>query len=217
MSLSLNQSDLAEYLARLLTNHIPDQSGAQPHNIIDLERTLERVEHSFSRIRSKYYAADGHIKFNHLNADHMASFLWFYSNEIWKTHDDDAWPSRLSYLNKILHGIDLFYFVPMPSIFALVHPVGTVVGRGTFGDYLVLYQQCNVGSSHGHYPSFGEGVVLYAGSTVLGDTQLGDNVVVGAGSMLINEKVPDGTLVTGRYPQVNHSSLGLSVRERFFN
>lgn len=217
MSLSLSTSDLEAYLARLLDNHIPDQSRSHPHTISDLRSTLERVEHCFSHIRKKYYAVDGHVRFDHLNTDHMASFLWFYSNEIWKNHEDTEWPTRLSYLNKILHGVDLFYFVPMPNIFFLVHPVGTVIGRAKFGDYFAIHQQCTVGDSGGIYPSFGEGVVLYAGSTVLGNAQLGDNVVVGAGSLLIHEKVSDGTLVTGRPPQVRHSPLDRSARDRVFN
>jgi serine O-acetyltransferase len=219
MTLSLEPTDLAAYLDRLTTTHLPDQLRSQPPTTSDLKSTLERVEYSFSRIKRKYYAENGHVHFNHLNTDHMASFLWIYSNEIWKNHEDTDLPTRLSYLNKILHGIDLFYFVPLPSIFFLVHPLGTIVGRGTFKDYLVIHQQCTVGDADGSgaFPSFGGAAVLYAGSTVLGDCQMGDNVAVGAGTLLINESVPDGTLVTGRYPNSKQSLLIPSVRHRFFN
>jgi serine O-acetyltransferase len=217
MDLSLKPEDLRAYIGRLLGNHIPDQSKVQRIKTQDLYRSLERVEHCFSRIHRKYYAVDGCVYFNHLNSDHMASFLWFLSNEIWDSSGDDTLPTRLSYLNKIMHGVDLFYSVPMPGIFLLVHPVGTVIGRGTFGDYLVVYQQCTIGSSRNAYPTLGTEVLLYAGATVLGATQLGDNVVVGAGSLLVNAEVPTGTLVVGRHPTAKFLPLGLSVKNRCFD
>jgi len=59
-----------------------------------------------------------------------------------------------------MHGIDLFYSVPMPDVFMLVHPVGTVIGKANFSNYLVVYQNCTIGADTDVYPNFGEGIVL---------------------------------------------------------
>ena len=41
--------------------------------------------------------------------------------------------------NRIQHSIDLFYEVDLPQHVMYVHPVGTVLGRATYGDYLCVY------------------------------------------------------------------------------
>ena len=59
----------------------------------------------------------------------MATFLWFLGNTIWKETGDEDLPTRLFYINKIMHSLDLFYTVQMPDMFLLIHPVGTIIGR----------------------------------------------------------------------------------------
>ena len=38
---------------------------------------------------------------------------------------------KLFLLNKALHGCDIYYEVALPSVFLLVHPLGTVLGRAS--------------------------------------------------------------------------------------
>lgn len=38
-------------------------------------------------------------------------------------------------LNKMLHGVDLFYEISLPKHWSCEHPVGTVMGRAKYGDY----------------------------------------------------------------------------------
>src|SRR5437588_860224 len=69
-------------------------------------------------------------------------------------------------LNKALHGLDVFYEVELPTIFAFQHPVGTVLGRAHYSNYLLVYQRCTVGSTlSGESPTFEPGVVLFGGSS----------------------------------------------------
>jgi hypothetical protein len=53
-------------------------------------------------------------------------------------------------------------------VFLLVHPLGTVLGRGNYSDFFVAYQRCGVGSNNEVYPTFGKHVTLRPGSAVLG-------------------------------------------------
>jgi len=215
MHCSLDETAMTGYVSRLLESHLPD--GCAPH----LARTtvayaLQRVEHCHSRVRRKYFQDERGARFDHLNGDHMAGFLWFLANSAWTERGEVDLAIRLFYLNKIMHGLDLFYSVPMPDVFVLVHPVGTVLGKASYRDYLVVYQNCTVGADTDVYPRFGEGVILYSRSSVIGDCQIGDNVVFAANSLLIDTTVPSDTVVVGQYPQQRFLSNQRPVRSRCF-
>jgi serine O-acetyltransferase len=216
LALSMPTDELENYVLRLLSHHIPDKYVATSLTKKTFSIALQRLEFCFSNIHKKYYCQNGVSNFDHLNTDHMATFLYFLGNTIWNNTGDDQCPTRLFYLNKILHGLDLFYSVKMPDIFLLVHPVGTVLGNACYENYFVAYQNCTVGALTDAYPAFKEGAILYSGCTVLGSCRLGENVVLAANSMLISTDVPDNSLVLGQYPHHKFVSNSKSVRERCF-
>lgn len=218
MQLSLSPQRLEAYVLDLVRHHFPD--GYTPAYSLAplLERTLQRVEHCFSHVHLKYYREADEVLFNHLNGDHFASFLYFLGNTVWQETRDTELPTRLFYLNKVMHGLDLFYSVTMPDIFLLVHPLGSVLGNASYGDYLVVYQNVTVGADEaGIYPSFGSGTALYAKSTIIGECNLGDNVVLGSNAFILNTDVPAGSLVVGRYPSHRIMPSALTVVERIFS
>jgi serine O-acetyltransferase len=215
MHTTLPTPELAAYIGRLLQHHLPDgRSPRLTEGVV--RRALDRVEYCFERIQRKYYQDEHGTRFDHLNSDHMASFLWFLGNTAWRETGDDDLPTRLFYLNKVMHGLDLFYSVPMPDIFVLVHPVGTVLGKATYGNYFVAYQNCTVGADTDVYPTFGDSVILYSRSTVLGASTAGNNVVFAANSLLIDSDVPDDSVVVGQYPQHRILPNQRPVRSRCF-
>ena len=98
-------------------------------------------------------------------------------------------------LNRML-GFDLYYEVDLPQNLMFVHPIGTVLGRATYGDYLCVYQNVGVGSDlDGNRPKVGEGVVLFPGAKVLGNTVIGNNVFVTANTVVQNCEIPDNSIV----------------------
>jgi serine O-acetyltransferase len=202
---------------RLIANHLPDELSPVNADQALFNQALHRTENCFSHIRRRYYAEGVDTLFDHLNGDHMASFLYFYGNTVWRETGDADLPTRLFYVNKIMHGLDLFYSVNMPDVFMLVHPVGTVLGNATYGDYLVVYQNCTVGASKNVYPSFGTGTILYSRSSVIGNCRLGDDVVMAANAMLIDSDVPNSVVVTGQYPLHRMSTNTQTVRSRCFD
>lgn len=218
MRLSLPPQQLEAYVLNLVRHHFPD--GYRPTYLVAplLERTLQRVEHCFSHVHRKYYREGDEVLFDHLNGDHFASLLYFLGNTVWQEIQDTELPTRLFYLNKVMHGLDLFYSVAMPDIFLLVHPLGTVLGNSHYGDYLVVYQNVTVGADEaGIYPNFGSGTVLYAKSAVIGECNLGDDVVLGANAFILNTDVPTGSLVVGQYPSYRIVPTSLAVARRVFN
>ena len=64
-----------------------------------------------------------------------------------------------------MHAVDAFYEVQLPDVFAVQHPVGTVLGRANYSDYFICYHNCTVGANlDNDYPSFGRGIVMYGGA-----------------------------------------------------
>jgi serine O-acetyltransferase len=216
-SSSLDPGSLTGYVGSLLATHFPDGvvSTIDLRPVVD--EALARLEHNFSRIHRKYYALGGQVRFDHLNGDHLSMFLYLLGNSCWKLTGDTVVPTKLFSLNKILHGLDLFYSVALPEVFLLVHPVGTVIGNAEYRDYLVVYQNCTIGSEAGRYPRLGEGVVLNSRVSVIGDCTVGDNVVFGANAFLVGSDIPSDSIVVGQYPAHRVLPAGRSVRERFFD
>ena len=98
-----------------------------------------------------------------------------------------------------------------------MHPVGTVIGNGVFGNYFAIYQNCAVGATpDGGYPSFGAGVLMYAKSSVLGGCKIGDNVVFGANTFVLNTDVPSHKTVVGSYPNLKIRENEISTLDRIF-
>lgn len=96
--------------------------------------------------------------------------------------------------------------INLPNHFLAEHPIGSVLGRAEYGDYFFVYQGTTVGGNRKdgiiYYPTLGENVLMYANSTVLGNTKIGNNVIIAANSYLINEQIPNNCIVFGRSPDI---------------
>lgn len=215
MKLSIAASELLGYVSVMLEGNLPDRvNDAQVLESI-LTTGLERVESCFSQIHRKYYEDADSPVFNHLNSDHMATLLYFLSNQS-VVEGFDSLGYKLAYLNKVMHGVDLYPHVNLPEVFLLVHPLGTVLGRATYGNFLVVYQGVTVGSTGTEYPVFGEGTVLFSGAKVLDAVKSGRNVVYGANTMIIGGVVPPDSLVVGQFPSHRVLPRPESVQKAFF-
>lgn len=203
LQVTLNAAGLAAYVSRQMNALFPDVPVAPRQLAPDIRRALERLEHCFSHIRLKRFMQGRSAAFNHLHTDQYAMFLYWLGNTIYRRGGSQTLATKAYALNKALHGLDVFYEVELPEIFAFQHPVGTVLGRAKFSNYLFVYQRCSVGANvDGVYPTFGEGVVLYGGSAVLGRCAVGDNCWLSAGAQVKDTDLPANTVVFGQSPQL---------------
>ena len=83
------------------------------------------------------------------------------------------------------------------------HPNGIVIGDSTIiGNNCIIYQQVTLGgrsigdAQKGNYPSVGNNVVIFAGAKIIGGINIGDNVIVGANSV-VNKDMPADSIVAG--------------------
>ena len=74
----------------------------------------------------------------------------------------------------------------------VIHP------RAVFGSNVIVAQNTTIGgrSKKNKLPKIGDNVYIGAGTMILGDVNVGNNVVIGAGSLVIND-VPDNCVVVG--------------------
>ena len=195
---SIDDGGLASYLSHQLNAAYPDGHTVSVDEIRALlPQTLERAEHCFSHVANKYFFDGRSTLFNHLHGDQYAMFLYLAASTAYRLGMADGLPSKLFLLNKALHGIDAYFEVELPAIFLFVHPLGTVLGRGQYSDYLLVYQGCGVGSNHDVYPTLDEHVTLRPGSSVLGRCHVGRNCTLGAGSLLIDADLPSDSVYLG--------------------
>jgi serine O-acetyltransferase len=217
MKISLTEKQLLTYLSKQLNYLFPDKRPVTQERLSPfLKETLIRLEYTLSKTRNPHFHEGKDIIFNHLYSDQYASFLYFYSNTAWKRGKDKEIPSKIYCLNKALNAIDVYYEIALPDIFYLGHATGTVIGRATLKNYLVVYQNCTIGANRDTYPIFGEGVVLYAGASAIGKTEIGNNCHISAQTCIIDSNIPSNSIVFGSFPHYKTKKPRENVIDKFF-
>jgi len=195
---SLPLSQLAHLLVHQTDAAFPDGDALNIEELLPSMMTAQaRLEHCFSAINNKYFFDGQSVVFDHLHGDQYATWLYLVSNQLYRDRGPTSWSKKIFLLNKMMHGCDLFYEVELPSIFLLVHPLGTVLGRGSYQDYLMVYQRCGVGSNHDVHPTLGRYVTMRPGSAVLGNCIVGDNTTIATESLVLDHTVLPNSIYFG--------------------
>lgn len=122
-------------------------------------------------------------------------------------------PRFISYLTRIITGIEIHPKAQIGNRFFIDHGEGVVIGETTIiGDDVLIYQQVTLGGTgneHGkRHPTIGNNVIIGAGAKILGNITIGDNTRVGAGSVVV-DNVPEHCTVVG--------VPGRIVQQKFMN
>jgi serine O-acetyltransferase len=112
-------------------------------------------------------------------------------------------PKMLTYLNIVLFGLEVTPQCEIgPGLF-FPHTSGTVVGACRLGRNITIFQGVTLGAKEldmtfepSLRPTVGDYVTLGAGCKILGGVHLGDHVVVGANSVVL-DSVDSNTTVVG--------------------
>jgi serine O-acetyltransferase len=196
METSLPVPSLTSLYRHLIEREFPEARHSPKDVDRVLYRALERVEHSFSHIVLEgYRSTSGAARFSHLHGDQSAALYYFAANSAWRDFGDTALASRFFLLNKRHNALVCMYDTLLPDVFVLIHTVGTVLGKATYGNFLAVYQNVTVGTDNERQPVIGPHAVLYGGSMVLGACTLGENVTVSAGTVLVNFDCPADSVV----------------------
>ena len=110
-------------------------------------------------------------------------------------------PRIISYITRILTGIEIHPAAKIGRRFFIDHGEGVVIGETTIiGDDVLIYQQVTLGGTGKEngkrHPTIEDNVVVGAGATILGNITIGHDTRIGAGSVVV-EDVPDHSTVIG--------------------
>ncbi len=167
------------------------------------DEVFERCDHCFSKNDNKYYVRNGETYFNPFHSGQYNVFLYYFSNTIFKKAKTQLrLADKVYYLNKVMNSCDLFYEIELPEYFALDQPIGTVLGRAKYGNFFKFTQNCAVGNNKNIFPTIGENVTMTANSMIFGDSNIGDNVIIGVGAIVKDEDIPANSLVFGQSPNL---------------
>jgi serine O-acetyltransferase len=109
-------------------------------------------------------------------------------------------PRFISYLTRFLTGIEIHPGARLGKGLFIDHGMGVVIGETAIvGDDALIYQGVTLGGTGKElgkrHPTLGKGVVVGAGAKVLGNIEIGDNVRIGAGSVVLRSVPSDCTVV----------------------
>lgn len=206
-------TQLAKYVARQLDHLYPIEDAEHDVALLDscVPAALNRMAPILRTVQTY-----GEFVFNHLHSMQYATFLYLLANEVWRRQGDTDSAERLFCLNRALHALDIYYTTRMPEVFVIAHGLGTVLANVTYGERLVAFQHVTVGRIGDERPSIGRNVILFPGAVVTGNTTIGDNSVVSAGTVLHGVQVPPGVVARVRDGRLQMSPVKRDYAALYF-
>ena len=118
-----------------------------------------------------------------------------------KLHDVPILPRVISQLARWVTGVEIHPAAQIGTGFFIDHGMGVVIGEtAEIGDYVTLFQGVTLGGTGKErgkrHPTLGNHVVVGAGAKILGGITIGDNVKIGANSVVL-KNVPANSTVIG--------------------
>ncbi|HYE37547.1 serine O-acetyltransferase [Methylocaldum sp.] len=106
----------------------------------------------------------------------------------------------LAFLTRLWSNIDIHPGATIGRRFFIDHGAGVVIGEtAEIGNDVTLYHGVTLGGTSWNkgkrHPTLGDGVLVGAGAKILGPIALGDNVRVGANSVVVKNVPPNRTVV----------------------
>jgi serine O-acetyltransferase len=109
-------------------------------------------------------------------------------------------PRVLSQLARWITGVEIHPSAKIGTGFFIDHGMGVVIGEtAEIGDYVTLFQGVTLGGTGKErgkrHPTLGSHVVVGAGAKILGGITIGDNVKIGANSVVLKNVAANSTVI----------------------
>jgi len=201
-------------LARVITRDSPYEL---PADVLDPDTEgLFRIVHEellkqHARIRNRYYSSDGTGIINLSYLDHFLLLSFRFGHALHEKGIKPELADAVYYSCRMRTACDVYYKSEIGPYFLPSHPIGTVTdSRAVYGRGLRLYNGVHIGPysiagkepAEWTHPVIGDGVIIYANSSVYGKTVIGNNVTITPGTTIINETIPNDCVVFGSSPEL---------------
>jgi serine O-acetyltransferase len=132
------------------------------------------------------------------------------SHTLWNWHWP-FFPRFVSHLGRFFTGIEIHPGAKIGEGFFIDHGMGVVIGETSeIGDNVAIYQGVTLGGTSllkkKRHPTLGKNVVVGAGAKLIGAIIIGNDVKIGAGSVVVTSVPPHATVVgvPGRVVEVRN-------------
>src|SRR6476660_4285229 len=129
--------------------------------------------------------------------------IWAHrlSHRLWQRPGWKLTARLLSQLSRAITGVEIHPGARIGRRFFIDHGMGVVIGEtAEVGDDVMLYHGVTLGGRSlkkvKRHPTVGNRVTIGAGARILGPVYLGDDVQVGANSVVVKD-IPAGAIATG--------------------
>lgn len=165
-----------------------------------LFKTLRKIKEDIKVIRENDPAATSILEIIFCYPGFQALMSHRFAHKL-KTMGVPFIPRYMSYLTRIITGIEIHPSAQIGERFFIDHGEGVVIGETTIiGNDVLVYQQVTLGGTGKEtgkrHPTIGNNVIIGAGAKVLGNITIEDHVRIGAGSVVI-DNVPAHSTVVG--------------------
>ena len=127
-------------------------------------------------------------------------------------------PRFISVLGRFWAGVEIHPGAKIGKRLFIDHGTGVVIGEtAEVGDNCVLFHGVTLGGTGHHkqkrHPTLGNNVLIGTAATLLGPIKVGDNVQIGAETVIVNRDVPPNCTVVGA-PGMIVKRDGVRVQEK---
>ena len=148
--------------------------------------------------------------------------IWVHrvSHRMWQRPGLRLAARLLSQLSRAVTGVEIHPGARIGRRFFIDHGMGVVIGEtAEVGDDVMLYHGVTLGGRSlkkvKRHPTVGDRVTIGAGARVLGPVHIGDDVQIGANSVVVKD-VPAGGIATGVPATVRFPHAGQDPYEALF-
>ena len=129
--------------------------------------------------------------------------IWSYrlAHKLWKREHLKPVARSLSTVTRAVTGVEIHPGATIGKRFFIDHGMGVVIGEtAEVGDDVMLYHGVTLGgrslAKTKRHPTVGSRVTIGAGARILGPIEVGDDVQIGANSVVVKD-IPGGAIATG--------------------
>lgn len=126
----------------------------------------------------------------------LATLFYRFARKYYLENEEST-ALEFSTFARYITGIELYYSSDIGTGLKINHGSGLVVGaRSKLGQNCTLHQNVTIGDRLGGRPKIGNNVTIFPGSSVLGAIEIGDGVIIGANTLVI-QNIKSDTVVYG--------------------
>ena len=171
----------------------------------DMKRLNDAIEFQSSKKYKKVFK----IKNVCLNPSFYL-IVFFRLSSFLKSHHIHIIPQIITFIESIIFSSSIHHSAKIGPGLLIPHSFCIVIaGEAEIGNNATIFHEVTIGGNakkQDGAPKIGNNVTMYAGAKILGPINIGDNVRIGANSVVLNS-VPDNVLTVGNPARIIEKNI----------